>query len=580
VNWSAPVIVNDSSSGIAKGQLNADPAVQPDGDLYVSWHDGPGNQVLIDRSANGGTTWGTDVVVTATTAGFKTPIPPQPDRGIFAGPMIDVDRSSLNSGRIYVAYVDVGAGGLPDTNIYARSSDTDGATWSARVLINDDGGTTSQFLPWLDVDPVTGLVGAVWYDARNDTNNKKVEVYGATSQNGGTTWATNVKIADAQSDNSTDNATRYLGNFLEYIGVTAYDCTLVPVWSDLSANGGSNFDYMIDRVVETRGICIRPTTSTYTGPTSGEYHDPLTMTGTLFDSRRGDPVPGKTLTLGFGTESCDGTTDATGTATCSFTPQQVPGSYTATARFAGDLDFAASVSPGVPFTLNKEQTQLVNLQPAFFGNGDTVTVSATLIEDDPTAVAGRSVTFTLGSGITAQTCTDLATDAVGQATCQIVNVNQPQGSTTLRADFAGDDYYLPSTVSRNVVVFTWTPGGNFVIGDGNAAVGTTATFWADDWNLRNTVSGGIAPSAFKGFANNPPGKTTCGGTWSTSGGNSPPPPSAMPTYTAMLVTDHVTKTGRTVTGTKPSIVIVRVNPGYSPSPGKTGTAEVLGVFCP
>ena len=234
----------------------------------------------------------------------------------------------------------------------------------------------------------------------------------------------------------------------------------------------------------------------------------------------------------------------------------------------------------MPFTLNKEQTNLVNLQPAFFGNGDTVTVSATLTEDDPTPVAGRSVTFTLGTGITAQTCTDAATDSAGLATCQIVNVNQPQGSTTLKADFAGDAYYLASTASRSVVVFTWTPGGNFVIGDGNDTVGTTATFWADDWNQRNSVSGGVAPSAFKGFANNPAGKTTCGGTWSTSGGNSPPPPSAMPTYTAMLSTDRVTKSGKTITGTKPSIVIVRVNPGYSPSPGKTGTAEVLGVLCP
>ena len=581
INWTAPVIINDSSgAGAASIQINADPAVAPNGNLYVSWHDVPGNRVLFDRSTDGGITWGTDISPTGTTAGFKNPIPAQPDRGIFAGPVIDVDTSSLNSGRIYLVYVDMGAGGTPDTNVYVRWSTDGGLTWSNRVLVNDDGGTLSQFEPWIDVDPVTGLVGVVWYDARNDTDNRQVEVYGATSQNGGTTWGTNVKIADAASDNSVDNASRYLGNYLEYIGLATHDCLLTPVWADLSANGGSNFDYMIDRVFETTGICIRPTTATYTGPTSGEYHDPLTVSGTLFDTRRGTPIAGKTLTIGFGTESCTGVTNAAGSASCTFTPEQVPGSYTATASFAGDTENEASTSAGVPFTLNKEQTTLVNLQPAFFGNGDTVTVSATLTEDEPTPVAGRSVTFTLGTGITAQTCTDAATDSAGLATCQIVNVNQPQGSTTLKADFAGDAYYLASTASRSVVVFTWTPGGNFVIGDGNDTVGTTATFWADDWNMRNSVSGGIAPSAFKGFANNPPGKTTCGGTWSTSGGNSPPPPSAMPTYTAMLVTDRVTKSGKVITGTKPSIVIVRVNPGYSPSPGKIGTAEVLGVLCP
>ena len=66
---------------------------------------------------------------------------------------------------------------------------------------------------------------------------------------------------------------------------------------------------MIDRVFETTGICIRPTTATYTGPTSGEYHDPITVSGTLFDARRGTPIASKTLTIGLGTESCTGRTD-------------------------------------------------------------------------------------------------------------------------------------------------------------------------------------------------------------------------------------------------------------------------------
>ncbi len=110
INWSAPVIINDSSvAGAASIQINADPAVAPNGNLYVSWHDVPGNRVLFDRSTDGGVTWGTDISPTGTTAGFKNPIPAQPDRGIFAGPVIDVDTSPLNNGRIYLIYVDMGA---------------------------------------------------------------------------------------------------------------------------------------------------------------------------------------------------------------------------------------------------------------------------------------------------------------------------------------------------------------------------------------------------------------------------------------------------------------------------------------
>jgi hypothetical protein len=196
-------------------------------------------------------------------------------------------------------------------------------------------------------------------------------------------------------------------------------------------------------------------------------------------------------------------------------------------------------------------------------------------------VADKSVTFTLGTGPGAQTCTDPATDPAGLATCQIGPVVQPGGPTTLQADFAGDSDYVASTASRSVVVFTWTPGGNFVIGDGNDTAGGTATFWSDEWYLENTVSGGQAPMAFKGFSNSPSGPTTCGlPNWTSTGGNSPPPAGAMPQYTAVLVTDLVTKTGRTISGTKPSIVVVRVDPGYAPNPGKPGTAEVLGLLCP
>ena len=351
----------------------------------------------------------------------------------------------------------------------------------------------------------------------------------------------------------------------------------VTVWADLDENGILNAGETTTATVTWQG---HPTTTTYTGPTVGEYHDPLTVTGTLVDSLTAAPVAGRTLTLGFGTDTCAGVTDGTGTATCGFTPQQVPGPYTALASFAGDGQYLASTSAGVPFTLNKEQTQLVDLQPPFLGNGDLVTVGATLIEDDPTPVAGRSVTFTLGTGVGAQTCTDPATDALGRAECTIL-VNQPVGPSTLAAVFSGDAYYLPSNASRSVVIFSWTSGGNFVIGDGNAATSGTATFWSSQWSTLNTVSGGVAPSAFKGFANNPPGKTTCGlPGWSTKGGNSPPPASTLPAYTAMLVTDRVTKSGSVISGTKPMIVIVQVNPGYAPNPGHPGTAVVLGALCP
>ena len=280
--------------------------------------------------------------------------------------------------------------------------------------------------------PVTGLVSAVWYDARNDSpTTSRSRSTGLRVRTAGPTWAYQRQDRRQRpSDNSVDN-TLALSRELPRVHRPRdlrlhHDSGLVrPLskwWKQLRLHDRSG--------LRNHGDLHPPDDSdTYTGPTSGEYHDPLTVSGTLFDTRRGTPIVGKTLTIGFGTDTLhrDVPNCRWHRASCTFTPEQVPGSYTATASFAGDIENSASTSAGVPFTLNKEQTNLVNLQPAFFGNGDTVTVSATLTEDDPTPVAGRSVTFTLGTGITAQTCTDPVTDAAGLATCQIVNVNQPQG---------------------------------------------------------------------------------------------------------------------------------------------------------
>lgn len=257
VTWSAPLVINDASiGGTSSGNLFADPAVGPNGELYVGW-DASG-QILVDASLDGGLTFGADVNVTSSSTGFKTPIPAQPDRGIPIGPTFDTDRSGGPfSGRLYMTYTDVGSGGLAynfgtdsgaaDIDVLVRSSDDGGATWSAAMLVNDDGGTTSQFLPWLDVDQATGDVNVVWYDARNDANNKQVEVFLGTSKDGGATFLPNVQVADNPSDQSQDNANRYGGNYLEYIGVASLNGVAYPVWADNSANS-ADLDYFVDQV--------------------------------------------------------------------------------------------------------------------------------------------------------------------------------------------------------------------------------------------------------------------------------------------------------------------------------------------
>ena len=59
------------------------------------------------------------------------------------------------------------------------------------------------------------------------------------------------------------------------------------------------------------------------------------------------------------------------------------------------------------------------------------------------------MTFTLGSGTTAQTCSAVST-STGAASCVINVTGQPQGPIPVTDTFGGNSYYQPSTASSTV----------------------------------------------------------------------------------------------------------------------------------
>lgn len=245
------VLVSDAGSLNTFGM----PAVGPNGEVYVVWDDqsnaSTSSAIRMDVSLDNGNTFGTDRLVGTTnvTRGNtnRYDILAQPDRGILAVPSIAVDRSGgPNNGRIYVAYTIVGGGGFHDTDVVVRYSDNQGVNWSGEMLVNTDGGTNSQFLPWLDVDQVTGQVVVVWYDARNDVNNQQVEAFVGYSNDGGNSF-TNVLVSDNPSDQSTNNPNRTTNNFLEYIGIASLNGVAFPVWADNSLDF-SDLDFFTDQI--------------------------------------------------------------------------------------------------------------------------------------------------------------------------------------------------------------------------------------------------------------------------------------------------------------------------------------------
>jgi hypothetical protein len=180
-------------------------------------------------------------------------LPAQPDRGVWSTVTIDADRSGgPNDGRIYISYTDRASTATDDTNIFVRFSDDGGCNWSCPIQINDDGGTTSQFLPRLAVDQITGDVYAAWYDARNDAaNNQLADIFTAVSVHGGTSWGPNEQLTTAQSDESTNNPLRDPNNYTEYMGLAAFGGAAFAGWTDARAANfttGNNEEIFFGRV--------------------------------------------------------------------------------------------------------------------------------------------------------------------------------------------------------------------------------------------------------------------------------------------------------------------------------------------
>src|SRR5712671_1378421 len=122
--------------------------------------------VNVDPDGLGPAGFGDRIFVTDTHVGGFDFIPPQPDRSVDAEPGLAWDRTGgLHNGRVYLVYALEQNNEKGNTGIFVRFSDDDGATWSGGVRVNDDHTKNSQFMPKISLDPTSGNLAVIWYDA-------------------------------------------------------------------------------------------------------------------------------------------------------------------------------------------------------------------------------------------------------------------------------------------------------------------------------------------------------------------------------------------------------------------------------
>jgi hypothetical protein len=270
-------------------------------------------------------------------------------------------------------------------------------------------------------------------------------------------------------------------------------------------------------------ITREETALAYTGATLSNFHNPVTAAGLLTEDGV-TPIAGRPVSFTLnGAEMCMGTTNASGTASCSITPGEAPGTYTIAASFAGDAFFVpASTSASftvcsvpvftfVPPAINITScvtpnigqatatgncnVMVTNNAPAKFPIGTTVVTWTATNDAGGTATATQTVTATLADD---PSCCPTGTNII-LGTSNNDNINGTAGSDCILGR-GGQD------------IINGNGGDDFISGgdgddrlsggDGNDTIfGGTGQDIVNGGNGNDTLNGGEGDDTIHGNAN-------------------------------------------------------------------------------
>lgn len=174
---------------------------------------------------------------------------------------------------------------------------------------------------------------------------------------------------------------------------------------------------------------------------AGQFTDSATLEVKLTDDTD-TPLGNRPVTLSLAGQDISTTTSSSGRATATFSLDEAPGTYTATASFSPDDSYLGS-TVSRDFEITPEDASLEFDAASATGGQytDHTTLAATLTDDAGNALQGREVTISLGGRDVATT-----TGADGAARADFILDSSP-GSYEATASFGGDSFYLPAAAS-------------------------------------------------------------------------------------------------------------------------------------
>jgi len=218
-SFSSAVMINTLSNNMGNMPV---PAVAANGDVYVLWMNynvitGGNGIMMLDRSTDGGITWGADVIVDTI---LLPPLYLNSGSDARAKGAAILRTDPVNPAILYIVYAaDPDSAGPDECDIFFIRSVNSGSTFSNPLRVNSDITTVDQMMPWMEVK-ANGTIDIVWYDRRNDPGDLLWEVYAASSTDGGISFSANNLISCQSYPTPVTVSGKWMG---EYLGLTIKD---------------------------------------------------------------------------------------------------------------------------------------------------------------------------------------------------------------------------------------------------------------------------------------------------------------------------------------------------------------------
>jgi pre-peptidase len=548
--WGTPIQVSDSQ---ATGTcIGADVKTNSSGDVFGFFPDTGSRGIYVAKSTNGGTSYAAPVKLVTTYDSYDIGVPSFSSRRI----LLYVSGGAYRNGttnNVYALWTDLSgdtgcttATNEPGTNAsstcktriwFSRSTDG-GATWSARVKINNQSSLNDQFNQFLAVDETNGTLGAIYYDTVADSTRKKVDVYYQMSSDGGVTWQSPVKVTTAMTDETVAGADS--GNqFGDYNSLSGYANSFFPSWTDRRNNAkeeiwtakvttSTTATYSISGNAGTSGAAITAGSGSATSDASsnytisnlaaGTYTVTPTKSGCTFSPASSSVTITSANVTGINfTASCTaptftisgsaGTSGATVTAGSSSTTSDASSNYSMSGFAAGTYTVTPSKS-GCTFSPASSSVTITSANvtanfTASCGSGDTQLTSGVGVAGSVAQNAWKYYYITVPAGATSLTFA--TTGASGDVDIYTQFNAKPTSSSYI---------CRPYTSSGNETCTASSPSsGTWWVGVNGYGAGTLS------YTVTGTVSMPVATYSISGNAGATGATVTAGSQGATSDGS-------------------------------------------------------------